>query len=97
MEIKSSFNYNDNKKQSLYYNYEKVKEIIRGLEINLLDLSEEMFKKEKNPNARGFFFFVLFPFGHLPIGTLSIIESIEQKRVIFSVSYREIIKPTMLV
>jgi hypothetical protein len=30
-----------------YYNYEKVKEIIRGLEINLLDLSEEMFKKEK--------------------------------------------------
>ena len=32
-----------------YYNYEKVKEIIRGLEINLLDLSDEMFKKEKNP------------------------------------------------
>jgi hypothetical protein len=46
-----------------YYNYEKVKEIIRGLEINLLDLSEEMFKKEKNPKK-------FFPFemsGHYTV------------------------------
>jgi hypothetical protein len=46
-----------------YYNYAKVKEIIRGLEINLLDLSEEMFKKEKNPKK-------FFPFqisGHYTI------------------------------
>jgi len=46
-----------------YYNYEKVKEIIKGLEINLLDLSEEMFKREKNPKK-------FFPFeisGHYTV------------------------------
>lgn len=39
-----------------YYDYKKVKEIITELEINLIDLSEEMFKKEKNPKE-------FFPFG----------------------------------
>jgi hypothetical protein len=50
-------------KDERYYNYEKVKEIIRGLEINLLDLSDEMFKKEKNPKK-------FFPFersGHYTV------------------------------
>jgi len=46
-----------------YYNYERVKEIIKGLKINLLDLSEEMFKKQENPKK-------FFPFevsGHYSV------------------------------
>ena len=46
-----------------YYDYKKVKEIITELEINLIDLSEEMFEKEKNPKD-------FFPFriaGHYTI------------------------------
>ena len=32
-----------------YYNYWKVKEIVNGLGINLIDLSEQMFERAEEP------------------------------------------------